>query len=166
LSQLEYLRARDSIRAKNILEELERSSLKPKRIHHIFKIINAFSDLPTVRFYIPTWIFNNKLSPLESITKFLKEDRNLTIKQISILLNKHYKTIWITYQQAKKKQPSQLVSRKLSIYIPISVFRNKSQTVFKTLVSVLKEEYKLRYSEIANLLSRDQRTIWTVYNRK
>ena len=53
-----------------------------------------------------------------------------------------------------------------SIKIPITVFRNRDLAVLESLVKYMKEELKMNYAEIAESLNRDERTVWTAYNRK
>ena len=54
---------------------------------------------------IPTSIFLDRtISVLEAITKYLKEEKNLTYHQIAILLNRDDRTIWTCYNRAKKKR--------------------------------------------------------------
>jgi len=38
-------------------------------------------------------------------------------------------------------------------------------SVLGAIVSYLKDNFNLRYSEIAALLNRDERNMWTAYNR-
>jgi hypothetical protein len=52
-----------------------------------------------------------------------------------------------------------------SIDIPSSIFRDRSIKVLEAVVEFLKEKKNLTFHEIAVLLNRDDRTIWTVYNR-
>jgi hypothetical protein len=49
--------------------------------------------------------------------------------------------------------------------IPLSIVCDRKVSIFETIVEYLKEHYGLTYHEIAVLLNRDDRTIWTVYNR-
>lgn len=49
--------------------------------------------------------------------------------------------------------------------IPISVLRDRSLKPLEAIVEYLKDIQGLTYHEIAELLNRDDRTIWTVYNR-
>ena len=49
--------------------------------------------------------------------------------------------------------------------IPLSILQDRAVAVLEAIVEYLREEKDLRYSEIAELLNRDQRTIWTVYSR-
>ncbi|MFH1307246.1 MAG: hypothetical protein ABIH72_00140 [archaeon] len=51
------------------------------------------------------------------------------------------------------------------ISIPSSIFKDRKLKVLEVLVEYLKEKLNLSYHEIALLLNRDDRTIWTVYSR-
>ncbi len=117
---------------------------------------------------IPVCIFNNKLSVLEAIVKYLKENKKIRFRDIASLLNRDPRTIWYTYDQARRKLSKKFRIRK-SYSIPLSIFKNRKFGVLELVSSYLKEEYKLSYSEIAKLLKRNERTIWTVcyrYNKK
>lgn len=52
------------------------------------------------------------------------------------------------------------------IKIPTKIFGDRSFAVLESLVKYMKEELKMNYAEIAEILNRDERTIWTAYNRK
>ncbi len=49
--------------------------------------------------------------------------------------------------------------------IPLTVLQNRDLAILESIVEYLRDFRGLRYSEIARLLNRDSRTIWTVYNR-
>jgi len=51
------------------------------------------------------------------------------------------------------------------VKIPSNIFRDRNLSVLEVLVEYLKEQRNMTYHEIAVLLNRDDRTIWTVYNR-
>ena len=53
---------------------------------------------------------------------------------------------------------------KENMAIPVHVLQNRKFGVLESVVVYLKEEIGLKYSEIARLLNRDDRTIWNVYN--
>ncbi len=115
---------------------------------------------------IPISIFSNeKLSTLEIICKYLKENRGLSYHNIAVLLNRNDRTIWATYQNSLKKFSKPLIIEKSEIFVPLSIFANRLFSSLEALVVFLKEVSKLRYSEIARLLKKDQRNVWTVYNR-
>lgn len=67
-------------------------------------------------------------------------------------------------KQKKRGKRSQ-ISSESNLDIPSQIFQNRSLSVLESLVKYLKEEKNLTYSEIARLLNRDDRTIWTVYAR-
>jgi len=54
---------------------------------------------------------------------------------------------------------------KESVLIPSSIFRDRTLKVLEVLVVFLKDEKGMNYHDIGLLLNRDERTIWTVYNR-
>lgn len=48
--------------------------------------------------------------------------------------------------------------------IPVDVFKNRKLSVLELTVKFLKENKNLKFSEIAKLINRDNRTIWSSYN--
>ena len=62
---------------------------------------------------IPVSIFKDaKLSPFETIVKYLKEEMKLTYRQIGKLLNRDERNIWTVYSRATRKQKLSGVSNK------------------------------------------------------
>ncbi len=51
------------------------------------------------------------------------------------------------------------------IFIPLSAVTDRDVSILERVVEFLKEEQKLSFHEIAVLLNRNDRTIWTAYNR-
>jgi len=49
--------------------------------------------------------------------------------------------------------------------LPIGVLKDRNIAILESIVEYLKDEQNMKYSEIARLLNRDDRTIWTVYKR-
>ncbi|MFH1649705.1 MAG: hypothetical protein ABIA93_04105 [Candidatus Woesearchaeota archaeon] len=60
-------------------------------------------------------------------------------------------------------QRKNTVSRSLDI--PLKIFQDRNVAVMEALVRYLKDDIKLTNHEIAELINRDDRTIWTVYSR-
>ena len=114
---------------------------------------------------IPVSIFNEELSSLESISRYLKDNLNLTYHDIGIMLNRDEKNIWHTYKNSLKKYPKSLKISKSKFLIPTKIFQDKKLSILESIVFYLKQEFDLRYSEIAVLIRRDIRTVWTVYKR-
>jgi len=114
---------------------------------------------------VPISIFQNqKLSALETITKYLKEYKKLNYKQIANSLNRNHGSIAVTYRQAKKKCVNTLIINSKK-NIPLNIFSNEKLSVLENIVFYLKNKSNMKYCEIATALCRDQRTIWTVYKR-
>ncbi len=116
--------------------------------------------------FLPVSIFfNDSLSALEAITKFLREERNLRYSEIADVLNRDERTIWCTYSNSKKKMQERLATGTSSIQIPVSAISSRELSVLETLAFYLKDEMNLSFNRIAAVLRRDYRTIWTVYRR-
>lgn len=114
---------------------------------------------------IPVSVFNETLSGLETISKYLKENLNLNYKDIAKLLNRSEKTIWQAHFYSKKKFPKKFVVKETEFIIPVSVLTNRDISVLESIALYLKDSVGLRFHEIASLLKRDHSTIWTVYHR-
>jgi len=81
------------------------------------------------------------------------------------LLNRDNRTIWATYNNAIKKKKEKLIVKESKFFIPVSILAERKLSVLGAIVSYLKDNFNLRYSEIAALLNRDERNMWTAYNR-
>ncbi|NQV09349.1 hypothetical protein HQ529_05865, partial [Candidatus Woesearchaeota archaeon] len=88
----------------------------------------------------------------------------LSFNQISKILKRSYRAVWGSYQSSLNKFPQILVIEKTPYFIPTSIF-NKS-SLLKITCTFLKQSYSLNYKQIADIMKRDQRTIWVVINRK
>ncbi len=127
--------------------------------------INFQSLQKRFRNHIPVEIFIKELSPLEILVKYLKENLDFTNKKISLLLNRNIKTVWQAYKSAKEKWPKKFEIKVSNYFIPVSIFSERKFSILELIVSYLKENYGLENNQIAKLLKRDNRTIWTVYSR-
>ena len=115
--------------------------------------------------FVSSSIFRvRNLHILERLVKCLKEEFNLTYHEIAILLNRNDRTIWTSYNRAKSKAVRNLPKEE-DVLIPLEVFRDRSVSVLESMIRYMKEELNLRYHEMAILLNRNDRTVWTVYNR-
>jgi len=114
---------------------------------------------------VPISIFEAKgLSALEIICKYLREEFDLNYSKIALLLNRNSRTIWTSYNNAVKKRKERLPVKESKISVAVSIFKDRKFSVLELIVSYLKDNFNLRYSEIAILLNRDERNIWAVYN--
>jgi hypothetical protein len=51
------------------------------------------------------------------------------------------------------------------IDIPSFVFKDRTLSVLEVMVEYLRDNKKMRFHEIALIINRDDRTVWTVYRR-
>ena len=115
---------------------------------------------------IPLSVFkNDKLSSLEIIVKYLRENLLLSYKQIAELTGRNAATLAVTYSIAKKKLPEQFAAEASPYSIPVKVLQDRKLSVLENIASYLKDTFGLNYHSVAVLLNRDDRTIWTVYQR-
>ena len=124
----------------------------------------ASSPLNAGEIYVPVSIFTNGASGLESISKYLKENIGLRYCNIAEILNRDDRTIWGACHDASAKAED-FTAEESSVRIPVSIFSDRSLSVLEALAWYMKEELNLRLCSIAGLLNKDQRTVWTVYNR-
>ena len=115
-----------------------------------------------------TVLFDREVSCFEAIIEYLKEERNLSYRQIAMLTNRNDRTIWTVYNRAKKKR--QGIARvyelkKRMLRVPASIFTDRNVSVLETISEYLRDQRNMTYAEIAKVTNRDDRTIWTVYNR-
>jgi DNA-binding CsgD family transcriptional regulator len=121
--------------------------------------------------YLPIEIFQDrKLTPLESIVIHLK-DKGMRYNEIAELLKRDQRNIWMAYSKSVKKTGKIIIETKEKVQamptelsIIATIFSSKLG-ILESLVKYMKENLGLNYIEISKLLKRDQRTIWTAYNK-
>ena len=116
---------------------------------------------------IPLSVFLDRgVSVLEAVSEYLKDSKELSYHEIAVLLNRDDRTIWTCYNRAKKKNPGHVVKLAESKeHIPSSIFLDRDVSVLEAIVEYLKDKRKMSYHEMAVLLNRDDRTVWTCYSR-
>lgn len=127
--------------------------------------LDMFNLLHQEEIFISTAIFNDKLSALETIVKYLHENTGLEFNEIAELLNRNSKTIWQAYDFARRKMPEKLEVKKTKYFFSVSILAKRELSVLENIVGFLRTEYSLKFSKIAELLSRDVKTIWTINKR-
>jgi len=111
---------------------------------------------------VPISVFNTKLSPLEAITRYLKEKQNKKINEIAKLLGKNPSAISLAYKKASSRK---FDFKKTDFFIPLRKFeKNRDLSILEIIVKHLKESGQ-RLTEIAKLLDRSPKTIWTLFDR-
>lgn len=120
---------------------------------------------------IPASIFNNSLSPLENVVLYLNVSINLNQTRIAETLNRDHTTIWTTLENAMKKikrtKYKEFVDGldKDKLLIPVSIFANRKLSILESISIYIKDKFNMSYHEIALLLGKNDRTVWTVVNR-
>jgi len=107
---------------------------------------------------IPATIFSTNLSPLQSLVTYLKDIHDFSFQDIARSLDRSYATIYAAY---KKQRRSPAPTKYL---VPLSFF-GTGLCALEACVVYLKEEAHLNFSEIARLVKKDPRTIWSTYDR-
>ncbi|MEM3450481.1 MAG: hypothetical protein QW439_02885 [Candidatus Woesearchaeota archaeon] len=110
---------------------------------------------------IPASIFS-KLPALEAISKFLIEEKNMSLKECAEKLGRSQKTIWGAYRRAKKVKGDIDLSSK--VLIPLSVFSQRKRSLMENAVSYLKKE-GMSIIEIAKEMRKSYQNIWTIAKR-
>ena len=128
-------------------------------------LIQLFELLSEKEIYVPLSVFNETTSALETVVKYLHENLNITFVKIAQMLNRSEKTIWQAYRHSKKKHKGGFNVERSRYIVPVKIFTDRKFSNLEALVMYLRRKYDLRFSEIAALLHRDQRTIWTVNAR-
>jgi len=129
-----------------------------------FKPVEKIEEKPEL--LIPVSVFDNHyLSSLEAVVKYLHENKELRLVQIAKLVKRDQRAIGVTYRFARKKMKSVLKAPVSRYSLPVSVLTQKKLSVLESIVYYIRKNYSLSYHDIALLIRRDDRTVWTVYNR-
>ena len=64
-----------------------------------------------------------------------------------------------------KKKLGEMIVNDNNITIPVSIFSSRTFSVLETIVLYLKTNYVMSFNQIATILGKNYRTIWTVYQR-
>ena len=115
---------------------------------------------------IPISILSNRqLAPLEALSLYLKEKR-LTNHQIAEALKRDDRTIWTVLHRAeKKKETAHKVQLSVTDQeVPLSLFHDRDVSALEAVAYFL-HTLGFTFHQIAELLQRDDRTIWTSVQR-
>lgn len=148
---------------------LEKNSISYDEVINLLKEKTSSESLVSM----PLFYFRMRaFSPLQIIVFYLVEEKKMTIKEIGSLLHKRSSVVEKSYNEAKLiniKLCSFLSQEKNyiqnSLMIPLLIFSSPYLSPMESLIKYLKDDKKLKYNEIARLLNRDARTVWTAYHR-
>ncbi len=144
---------------KLLLEHFEdQYNVEPDQLLSILEEKPRDNKIPLVSFS------NDRLSTLEIVVKYLKENQDRKYSEIAKLLNRDDRTIWSSYNNSLKKYKGPLLI-KGQIFIPVSIFSNREKSTLENLVIYLKDELGFSYKEISTTLRKEYQTIYTTYRR-
>ena len=116
---------------------------------------------------VPSSILRDgKLGIMEAVVKYLKEEFHLTYHHIAVLLRRDDRVIWATYNHALRKRKEKLQPSEPNVWLPLSIFADPEKGPLEAISLYLKDSASLSFKEIGELLNRDNRVIWTVYNKR
>jgi len=111
---------------------------------------------------VPVSIFKNKdVGPAATLVKYMKENRNMRLSKIARMLNRDDRTIWHEYRLSSGIRG---LEEKEGPNIPIEIFKERKFSILESLIFYLRENGRSNI-EIANMLGRDPRNIYTIYSR-
>ncbi len=113
---------------------------------------------------IPTSIFRSALSPLQACVKYLFE-RGMRYHEIAEILGRDHRTIWNTYRNASPIMKGVLAPEPTRYHLPLHIFSDRRLSFLEHVCMHLRERYALSYHEIAVLIGKNDRTVWTVCKR-
>jgi hypothetical protein len=118
---------------------------------------------------VPLYLLGDRsLTVLEALIEYLKEHVKLNYRQIGVVLKRDERNIRDIYLHAKEKRLKSkfraAVPEKV-IHVPVSIFADRKVSALEALVAHLHVRLGFSYHEIAVMLNRDDRTVWTCYHR-
>ena len=115
---------------------------------------------------VPLAIFRVRtLGPLETLARYLREERGLRLSQVARLLRRDPRTVWSAYTSSLRKHPRRLAWPSGTLQVPASVFADRRLGPLEALTFYLRERKRHSYAEIGRQLNRDARTVWTACRR-
>ncbi|MFC1685903.1 LamG domain-containing protein [Nanoarchaeota archaeon] len=130
-------------------------------LDEVVEQINKIKDKEQEKLIIPVTAFASDLGPAETLVKYMKENLDLRLSQISSIIKRDDGAIWKQYNNNKRKK---LKIAKTDVIIPISIFRQRKLSVLESLIIYLRDK-GLSNIEVSRLLDKDPRNIYTVYAR-
>jgi hypothetical protein len=155
------------------VEKLSFNSIEKKHnisreelLHIIEELLTTVESRRSANDSIPVLILRSPiLSSLEAIVKFLRENRGLSYNIIGERLGRNPKTLAVSYAVAHRKM-SEPFSKEFDDddnRIPFNAF-SEGLSILEAVCTYLKSLGN-SYADIARMLDKDQRTIWTVCKR-
>jgi DNA-directed RNA polymerase specialized sigma24 family protein len=109
-------------------------------------------------------VFKQNIGAAEALCKYLRENEGMRFSEIARLLKRDQRTVWVSYKGAVKKKEEKIEIGKTEVSIPVKIFADRRLSILESLVYYLRKK-RLSNAEVAEILGRDQRNVWTLYSR-
>jgi parallel beta-helix repeat protein len=126
------------------------------------KIISGYEADKMKKITVPLEIFYGNVGGSEILCKFLKENCKLKFSEISRILNRDSRTVWLNYNNQINKPKLEFDPQ--GKLVPVEIFSDRRLSILESLVLYLRN-LGLKNKEIAKMLGKDQRNISTFYSR-
>lgn len=137
---------------------------------------------------IPLEIFLiEELGYFESLVRYLKDVRNISIKDQSTILNRSVGALWASYYSSNKKYKTafdssmmqslseklvsrlteirpDLVQKKELFRIPLDLISGRKLSPFQSVVIFLRTYFNMRFIDISEILGKDMHSVWNAAN--
>ncbi|KHO45159.1 MAG: hypothetical protein QS99_C0017G0043 [archaeon GW2011_AR4] len=152
------------------LKELLLSEVSDKRrlLHQLERVLSdlrkdVYKEKQEV--IVPLAVFSiRELPPLQALATFLHENKGLKYSAIAPLVGRDQRNIAAACKSARDRWQRRLPDAS-PIMIPLSALAPSSLPLLEAIVVHLKDTLGMNYHDIAIALARDDRTVWTAYNR-
>ena len=131
----------------------------------LLKLLQQAQEKLSEKECFPLSIIHEKLTVLESVIKYLREEKNYSLHHCAEILGRNEKNLWHAYHNATQKVPAPIRGEASSVFVPLDIFSDETLSPQEALVFYLRETEQMTLHQIAKLLLRDDRTIWTAYTR-
>ncbi len=148
-----------------LIAQSKEFSKKYKELKPFLKKVEEVLQEKKPEYEIPLSVFKtNKLGMLEIVVKYLIEENDLSVEQISRLLKRSYTTIHSTYQKSKQKYSKKFVLKN-GVMISALIFADRKVSPLFSIIAFLKDEKEMTFTKIARALARDVRNISATYHK-
>lgn len=146
------------------------SNVKEKRgtdpaqqiIREIETVLELFKNPKNNYDLVPVSCFNKDLGILESLTKYLHENKKYRFTEIAKLLNRDQRTIWVSYHNAQRKHKHKLPQTS-NLEVPLKIFANRKLSPLESLIVFLHSNFDYPFSKISEITGRSYQNIWRTY---
>ncbi len=114
---------------------------------------------------VPAEIFSQRLSPLEALVSFLRNNMELRLSEIARMLFRDQRTVWATFNKAAAKQKRLFIPARSKAPIPLEIFSSRKLSVLEGAALYLSKERGMRLVDVSRLLKKDTSTVWTALSR-